>query len=133
SNMSDISENEEIESKVKVDYWKTEILRRINETKIYDITFTPPDDGSVNINKFIEFQKTLNDYLNYQPIKWDLTLLDNLLKLYSADETLEKFKTYLETQEEKKANDLSIKENVSSNKTDDTKKFYRDTKKRSRR
>ncbi|CAG8820138.1 16703_t:CDS:1 [Gigaspora margarita] len=131
--MSDASENEEIDSKsVKVDFWRAEMKKRINESKIYDVTLTPPDDGSVDINKFIEFQKTLENYLNYQPIKWDITLIDNFLKLYSPEDTLEKFKSYLEAQEGEKANDLSKKENVVSN-MDKTKKFYRDTKKRSRR
>ncbi|CAG8731984.1 9183_t:CDS:1, partial [Dentiscutata erythropus] len=122
--MSDASENEE--KLAKVDDWKAEMKKRINEAKIYDVTLIPPDNGSVNINKFIEFQKTLENYLNYQSIKWDLTLIDNFLKLYSPDDTLEKFKSYLETQEEEKANDLSKK-------TDNAKKFYRETKKRSRR
>ncbi|CAG8544390.1 10819_t:CDS:1, partial [Cetraspora pellucida] len=132
--MSDISENDEIDSKLaKVD-WKTEMKKRINENKIYDVTVTPPDDGSVDIYKFIEFHKTLEDHLNYQPIKWDLTLLDNFLKLHSPDETLENFKNYLETQEEdKKTSDLSRKECDLSKKTDKTKKYHRDIKKRSRR
>ncbi|CAG8792890.1 13201_t:CDS:2, partial [Gigaspora rosea] len=109
SDMSDISENDE--KLVKVDDWKAEMKKRINENKIYDVRFIPPEDGSVNIDKFIEFHKTLEDHLNYQPIKWNLTLLDNLLDLHPPDKALEKFKIYLETQEEdKKASDLSKKD-----------------------
>ncbi|CAG8856905.1 18073_t:CDS:1, partial [Gigaspora margarita] len=108
SDMSDIIENDKIDSKlVKVDDWKAAMKKRINENKNYDVTFTPPEDGSVNIDKFIEFHKTLENHLNYLPIKWDLTLLDNLLDLHPPDDALEKFKTYLETQEEDRASDLS--------------------------
>ncbi|RIB15669.1 hypothetical protein C2G38_2191816 [Gigaspora rosea] len=125
--MSDISENDE--KLVKVDDWKAEMKKRINENKIYDVRFILPEDGSVNIDKFIEFHKTLEDHLNYQPIKWNLTLLDNLLDLHPPDKALEKFKIYLETQEEdKKASDLSKKDSDLSRKMDKTKKYHREIK-----
>ncbi|KAF0420759.1 hypothetical protein F8M41_006914 [Gigaspora margarita] len=98
-----IRKNDEIVSKlIKVNDWNAEMKKRINKNKIYDITLSPLDNSSVNITKFIEFHKTLEDHLNYQPIKWDLTLLDNLLNLYSSNKTLEKFKIYLEDQEKDK-------------------------------
>ncbi|CAG8664991.1 4553_t:CDS:2 [Cetraspora pellucida] len=44
----------------------------------------------------------------------DLTFLDNFLKLHSPNKTLKKFKNYLETQEDKKASDLSRKDESTS-------------------
>ncbi|CAG8621808.1 15106_t:CDS:2 [Dentiscutata erythropus] len=89
------------------------MIQRIQENKIFNVT--PPVGGdSVNINKWIEFRKNLEDQLNYVPIKWDLILLDNFLKLYPPDKTLEKFKNYLETQEN---GELSKKTDEVSNET----------------
>ncbi|KAF0530107.1 hypothetical protein F8M41_012348 [Gigaspora margarita] len=130
--MSDIIENNKIDSKlVEVDDWKAAMKKRINENKIYDVTFTPPEDGLVNIDKFIEFHKTLENHLSYQPIKWDLILLDNLLDQHPPDYALKKFKSYLETQEEDKASDLSKENSDLSSNIDKTKKYYRDIKKHS--
>ncbi|CAG8725627.1 12622_t:CDS:2 [Gigaspora margarita] len=132
--MSNIIENDKIDSKlVKVDDWKTAMKKRINENKIYDVTFTPPEDGSVNIDKFIEFHKTLENHLNYQPIKWDLILLDNLLDLHPPDNALKQFKTYLETQEKDKASDLSKEDSDLSSNMNKIKKYHREIKKHSRR
>ncbi|CAG8853513.1 26698_t:CDS:1, partial [Gigaspora margarita] len=134
--MSDINENEETDSKladsklVKVNDWKAEMIKRIKETKIYYVIVTPTPlaDGSVNFSEFIEFHKILEDHLNYQPIKLDLTLLDNLLKLHLHNETLKEFKNYLEKQENenKKVSDLS-------DSLDKVKIYHRDVKKCSRR
>ncbi|RIB08085.1 hypothetical protein C2G38_2212573 [Gigaspora rosea] len=76
---------------------------RINKNKIYDVTLKPPDN-------------------------------DNLLNLHTPDETFEKFKIYLKTQkEDKKASNLSKKDNDLSRQTDKAKEYHRDTKKCSRR
>ncbi|CAG8774181.1 9611_t:CDS:1, partial [Racocetra fulgida] len=95
-----MSENEEeIGSKNtssgKVDEWKVVIVGRM-KNNIYGSKPKPPIESSIDIKQWAIFQNNLEHFVNFEPIKWDLVLLDNFLEKYSEGSTLEEFKKYLE-------------------------------------
>ncbi|CAG8745024.1 32703_t:CDS:1, partial [Racocetra persica] len=51
---------------------------------------------SIDIKQWAIFQNNLEHFVNFEPTKWDLVLLDNFLEKYSEGGTLEEFKKYLE-------------------------------------
>ncbi|CAG8737349.1 24175_t:CDS:1, partial [Racocetra persica] len=79
----------------KVDEWKADIVERM-KNNIYDSKPNPPIEGSIDIKQWAIFQNNLEHFVNFEPIKWDLVLLDNFLAKYSESGTLEEFKKYLE-------------------------------------